>query len=100
MTTQNPPLAEITETAIRTLCREIGVVNTIRFLNQFSPGTGNYTEERRHRFDDKPLEDIFDEIKANRSIKSAKRSTSVGRKTKPRAKSTLGNKSQRAATVK
>jgi hypothetical protein len=28
------------------LCREIGVADTLRFLSQFSVGTGNYTEER------------------------------------------------------
>ncbi len=40
------PLVEINQFAIRLLCSEIGVVNTARFLNQFSNGCGNYTEER------------------------------------------------------
>ena len=40
------PLQEITAAALRLLCREIGVVNTVRFLNQFSMGYGDYTAER------------------------------------------------------
>lgn len=27
---------------------EIGVANTVRFINQFSTGYGNYTEEREN----------------------------------------------------
>ncbi len=33
MTTTTIPLAEITHKAIQILCREIGIVNTVRFLN-------------------------------------------------------------------
>jgi hypothetical protein len=32
------PLAEITKEALRVLYKEIGVVNTIRFVNQFTIG--------------------------------------------------------------
>jgi hypothetical protein len=46
MLTESQPLAEITQTAIRLLCQQIGVANTIRFLNQFTTGYGNYTDER------------------------------------------------------
>ena len=48
MTTKLMPLAELTETAIRVLCREIGPANTARFIGQFNAGLGNYTEERDH----------------------------------------------------
>ena len=37
------PLAEVTQEAISILYREIGVVNTVRFLRQFTSGYGNYT---------------------------------------------------------
>lgn len=40
------PLSEITEQAIAVLAREIGIVDTIRFINQFTSGYGDYTEER------------------------------------------------------
>jgi len=36
------PMSELTETAIATLCREIGPVNTARFINHFSTGLGDY----------------------------------------------------------
>jgi hypothetical protein len=41
------PLTEITQEALRVLYRELGVVNTIRFLNQFTTGFGDYTSERQ-----------------------------------------------------
>ncbi len=47
MTIETRPLTEITQDALRLLYRELGVVETVRFLNQFTGGLGNYTEERR-----------------------------------------------------
>jgi len=44
--TNVPTTAEITNTAITLLCREIGPANTARFLNQFTTGFGDYTKER------------------------------------------------------
>ncbi|MCK6559498.1 hypothetical protein HUU39_20365 [candidate division KSB1 bacterium] len=66
MTLQLKPLTEITHTAIQVLCKEIGVVNTIRFINQFSTGHGNYTEERRQLFGELSLDNIVAEIKQMR----------------------------------
>jgi hypothetical protein len=60
------PLTEVTEEAIRILCREIGLVSTVRFINQFTTGYGNYTEERAQLFADLTLEDIVAEIKRKR----------------------------------
>jgi hypothetical protein len=56
-------LSEVTERAIRILFREMGVVDTMRFLNQFSAGSGNYTEEREELFRDLTLDDILSEIR-------------------------------------
>jgi len=39
-------LTDITNQAIHVLAREIGTADTLRFLGQFSTGTGNYTEDR------------------------------------------------------
>lgn len=61
------PLAEVTQEAIRVLYREIGIVNTVRFLNQFTAGYGNYTEEREHLFGHLTLDEILAEIKKDRS---------------------------------
>lgn len=67
MTRETKPLAEITENAIKVLYQELGVVNTVRFLNQFTGGYGNYTEEREELFRDVTLEQIVAEIKQARS---------------------------------
>ena len=66
MVVQTMPLAEITHTAIRVLCREIGVANTLRFFGQFTVGYGNYTDERDTIFADMTLDDMIAEIKRNR----------------------------------
>lgn len=67
MVTQTRPLAEITQEAIKVLFKTLGVVNTIRFINQFTTGYGNYTEERDALFGDKTLDDAISEIRLGRS---------------------------------
>lgn len=57
------PLAEVTQEAIRVLIQELGPVDTVRFVNQFTVGYGNYTEERRRLFAGMTLEEIVSEIK-------------------------------------
>ncbi len=66
MIAQTKPLSEITQDAILILFREIGVVNTVRFINQYTNGYGNYTEERRELFADQTLDGLIDEIKQRR----------------------------------
>jgi len=61
------PLAEITKEALKVLYKEIGVVNTVRFVGQFTTGYGNYTQEREQLFADMTLDDIVSEIKRKRS---------------------------------
>lgn len=65
MTTAKP-LTEITQEAIHILCKEIGLVNTIRFINQFTLGYGDYTEERNHLFGKLSLDQITSDIKQAR----------------------------------
>ena len=38
MAVETRPLAEITAVALKVLYREIGIVNTVRFINQFTTG--------------------------------------------------------------
>ncbi len=72
MTVMTKPLAEITQEAIGILCREMGIVNTLRFVNQFIVGYGNYTEERETLFGEMSLDEITAEIKrTRRTIASA-----------------------------
>ncbi|MBW4538339.1 MAG: hypothetical protein KME43_04240 [Myxacorys chilensis ATA2-1-KO14] len=63
MSVQPKSLNEITQEAIAILSREIGTANTLRFLNQFSSGYGNYTEERKELFKDLTLDQILQQIK-------------------------------------
>ena len=66
MVVQTKPLAEVTQTAIRVLCKEIGLVDTMRFVGQFTVGYGNYTEERDALFADMTLDDMIAEIQRKR----------------------------------
>jgi len=52
----------ITQEAFRLLFRESGLVNTVRFLNQFTAGYGNYTEERRSATENQTLDELLAEI--------------------------------------
>lgn len=61
------PLNEVTEQAIVLLAREIGIADTVRFINQFGEGYGNYTEEREAIFGDPSLEEVLGRGKETRS---------------------------------
>jgi hypothetical protein len=41
----------------------MGIVNTIRFLNQCTPGYGEYTQEREALFKDLILDEILSAMK-------------------------------------
>lgn len=66
MTTHVQPISEVTQRGTDALIEEIGVVDTIRFLNQFRAGSGNYTLERDKLFESVSVKDIVGEIKARR----------------------------------
>jgi hypothetical protein len=61
------PLQELTQEAIRILYRELGVVETVRFLRQFTAGYGDYAAEREALFGRKSLDEILAEIKEQRA---------------------------------
>ena len=67
MVIETRPLAEVTQVALHVLYKEIGIVNTVRFVNQFTTGYGNYTQEREQLFADMTLADMVAEIKRKRS---------------------------------
>jgi hypothetical protein len=60
------PIAELTHRATHALIQELGVVDAIRFLNQFRVGSGNYTAEREQLFVGMTVQAIVAEIKAQR----------------------------------
>jgi len=63
------PLSVVTREAISIMLREIGIVDTIRFLNQFTGGFGNYIEEREQLFDEPTLDEIVTAIELDRDRK-------------------------------
>ena len=60
------PLIEVNQQAIHLLYKELGVVDAVRFLKQFTQGYGNYTQEREVIFANKSLDDIVNEIEKRR----------------------------------
>jgi len=67
MVAETRSLIEITQKALRVLYRELGIVNTVRFLNQFTTGLGNYTEERRALIENQTLDEVLAHLIAARS---------------------------------
>ena len=63
MIVQTEPLSEVTQQALAVLMKEIGVVNTVRFLNQFTMGYGDYTAERDTLFADLTLDALLAAVK-------------------------------------
>ena len=63
------PILEINRKATHILFQQMGVVDTFRFLNQFTLGDGNYTEERAELLESLTLSDIISDIKSNRKNK-------------------------------
>jgi len=61
------PLTELTQEAIRILYRELGVIETVRFLRQFSNGYGNYMAEREALLGQKSLDELLAAIKQRRT---------------------------------
>jgi hypothetical protein len=73
MTTQRRPLSEVNHEAIRVLSEHMGVVDTLRFVNQFTTGHGNYTEERDALFGRLSLDEIVAAIEKTRNGQADKR---------------------------
>ncbi len=67
MSTEIRPLSEINQQATSILAREMGIADALRFLNQFSNGSGDYTAERENWLGNLSLEQITSAIKADRS---------------------------------
>ncbi len=67
MTIPARPLAEVTERAICLLSRELGVADTLRFLNQFAVGFGNYTADKEDLFRNVSLDEILGSVRNSSS---------------------------------
>ena len=60
------PTSEINKKATHILFKQMGIVDTFKYLNQFSLGHGDYTKERGKWLDDLSLEEIVSDIKTQR----------------------------------
>ncbi|HET7369838.1 MAG TPA: hypothetical protein VFK45_03255 [Gammaproteobacteria bacterium] len=63
MSVQIRPIAALKQHAIHSLIQDVGVVDTIRFLNQFRTGSGDYTAEREQHFRGMSVKDIVNGIR-------------------------------------
>lgn len=60
-------LSEITHDAIQILNRELGPIETLRFLRQYTNGSGNYTDERHQWLDHLSIAEIDADLKARQA---------------------------------
>ena len=63
MDTQALTLSELSQRAVAALTREIGVAGTLRFLNQFRRGSGDYTAERGALLGEPSLEELLEKAR-------------------------------------
>jgi hypothetical protein len=66
MNIETRPISEISRRATHLLFEKMGAVDTIRFLNQFSIGHGDYTKEREQWLGDISLDNAISQIKIQR----------------------------------
>lgn len=64
------PLAEVNDRAKSALLQALGVTDTLRFLNQFRAGSGDYTAEREQLFMGESVKGIVAGIKAQRNAEA------------------------------
>jgi hypothetical protein len=65
------PMEELTQEAIRLLSREMGVADTMRFLNQFITRSGNYTEDRHALLNDPSVEELFADARRRELLRNS-----------------------------
>lgn len=68
MKTTTRPISEINRQATHILFKEMGVVETIRFLNQFSVGQGDYTKDRGKWLDKISMDEAIAQIKSGKKV--------------------------------
>lgn len=66
MKTAARSISEINRQATYILFKEMGVVETIRFLNQFSVGQGDYTKDRKKWLDKITMDDAISQMKLSK----------------------------------
>ena len=69
MSTTVRPIEEITQEAIRLLSRELGVADTMRFLDQFITRSGDYTRDRHALLGNPSVEELFAEARRREALR-------------------------------
>lgn len=64
--------SELRERGFRALADALGWVNAVRFLREYDPGSGNYTEERATLLPDLSLEDLTAEVERIQDAKGVR----------------------------
>lgn len=54
--------SELRQRGFRALADTLGWANAVRFLREYDPGSGNYTEERERLLPDRSLDELAAEI--------------------------------------
>jgi hypothetical protein len=67
MTSRNKTANDIRQAGIAALTRALGPVETIRFLQQFDLGSGDYTAERARHLGNPTVEELLRELKAKKA---------------------------------
>ena len=63
MTVPTRPLHEIDRAGRAALVRELGVADALRFLRQYSTGSGDYTAERDQWLGDESMDELMDQVR-------------------------------------
>jgi len=71
MNAEIEPLDELNDEALQLLMNELGAAKTARFLQQFTTGSGNYTEDRKELLKDWTLDDVLEETRRRRKNRNA-----------------------------
>ena len=70
MNTEYMTLQEIRTIGFEALLRELGPAGTIRFIQQYEIGSGDYTRNRRKILPKKSVKEIGEQIQKDRQSKS------------------------------
>ena len=65
MNPQTMTLEQIREQGLTVLCKHLGIVGMVRFLQQAEMGWGNYTEERYQWLGEPELEELANKIQTH-----------------------------------
>lgn len=60
------PPAEVTRLGFAALSERLGIVDAIRFVQQFDLGQGDYLQEREHLLNGDTVESLFQDIQVRR----------------------------------